>query len=196
MSPVMPTNATEALWHAAVCKDNSTICSGSLINDNYIVTTANYVCNDNTVSTKSVSVQLNKTYGCSVKEPDAMQYDVTQILCHRLYNAATFENNIALLKLATTLDTTKFKPLCLPTERDTNSYDANALATVYGYGMSDMSSSTDGSGNFTNDFSTELFFEVTKIKNNRECKSAYNYSISITNDMICTSELLKSTFLC
>jgi len=199
MSPVMPTNATEVLWHAAVCKDNSTICSGSLINDNYIVTTANCVCNDNTVFTKSVSVQLNKNYGCSVEESDAVQIDVTKITCHPMYNPETFENNIALLKLATTLDTTKFEPICLPTDRDTSSYDVNTFAGIYGFGQfntpssaddHEMSSSTDGSGISTNDdYFNELLFEVTKIVPINECNIAYGYSVSVTNDMTCTSEL-------
>ena len=113
-TPTIPKNIKESVWHVAICgKNNSTICSGSLINDNLIVTTANCVCNDNTNSTELISVKVNKNYGCPTEEANALEYDVSQIICHTLYDNSKLQYNISLLRLAMIVNTTAFAPVCL-----------------------------------------------------------------------------------
>ena len=201
----MPTNIKESLWHVAICADNnSTLCSGSLINDNLIVTTANCVCNNNTILTESVSVKINKNYGCPTKEADAIKFDVSQIICHPLYNNATMQYNIALLRLATSVNTTAFAPVCLPVANtDSSIYTVNNFVGMYGYREFDkLSSSADGSGSvdygnnsYNNNFD-ELYLQVAQIVPNADCGVAYNHSsITITNDMICTGKRINTIAL-
>ena len=169
----IPKNIRESLWHVAICMDNnSTICSGSLINDNLIVTTANCVCNNKT-STESISVKINKNYGCPTDEAGALQYDISQIICHPLYDDSTLQYNIALLRLAVVVNTTAFAPVCLPVANtDTDILKVNNFAGIYGYReMDKLSSSADGSGSKSNndtvdtsnsegDNLDELYFQV------------------------------------
>ena len=194
----MPTNIKESLWHVAICVDNnSTLCSGSLINDNLIVTTANCVCNNNTILTESVSVKVNKNYGCITEEADAVKFDVSQIICHPLYDSSTLEYNIALLRLAISVNTTAFAPVCLPVESaDSKIYTVNNFVGIYGYREFDkLSSSADGSGsvhygnNSYDNSLDELYLQIGQIVPNVDCSVAYNHSsIAITNHMICTGK--------
>ena len=192
--PLAARNITEALWHVVVCKDDSTIiCSGSLINDNFIVTTADCVCNNNSTADGSISVKMNKNHGCAIEETNGIEYDVTHITCHPMYNSVTYEYNIALLKLAVIINTTLFAPICLPTAKDTSSFAVDEFAGVYGYGHFNMlgSASADGfSISTVYDDKNELLFEVTQIVSNNECSIAYNSSVPITNHMTCTSKLM------
>ena len=200
-TPAIPRNIKESLWHVAICMDNnSTICSGSLINDNLIVTTANCVCNGNTTSTESISVKMNKNYGCASEEKDALEYDVSQIICHPLYDNSKLQYNIALLRLAMIINTTTFAPMCLPVANtDTGISNINKFTGIYGYREFDkLSSSADGSGsksatayvnNNKGDSLDELYLQVTQVVANEDCSAAYNHSsVSITNQMICTGK--------
>ena len=203
-TPAIPKNIKESVWHVVICgENNSTICSGSLINDNLIVTTANCVCIGNTTSTESISVKMNKNYGCPTKEADALEYDVSQIICHPLFDISTLQHNIALLRLAMIVNTTAFAPVCLPVvNTDTDILNANKFVGVYGYKEFDkLSSSADGSGsksattayvnNNKGDSLDELYLQVTQVVDNEDCSVAYNHSsVSITNQMICTGKLI------
>ena len=210
ISPIMPTNIKESLWHVAICVyNNSTMCSGSLINDNLIVTTANCVCNNNSILTESVSVKVNKNYGCPTEETNAVEYDVLQIICHPLYDNSTLEYNIALLRLAVIVNTTAFAPVCLPVANiDSYIYTVNNFVGIYGYReFNKLSSSGDGSGSGSEDDSVhannsfdnsfdELYLQVAQIVPNADCSVAYNYSsVSITNHMICTGKSINTIAL-
>ena len=197
MFRVMPKNIKESLWHVGICTDsNSTVCSGSLINDNLIITTANCVCNDNTLSAETVSVKVHKNYGCPTEEINAIEYDVSQIICHPLYDNSTLKYNIALLRLAVIVNTTAFAPVCLPLpSTDSNILTVNNIVGIYGYReFGKLTSSADGSGsgdyainNHTESDADEFYLQVTQIVPNVDCTAAYNQSsISITNQMICT----------
>ena len=197
ISPVTPINIKESLWHMAICIDsNLTVCSGSLINDNLIITTANCVCNDNTTTTESITVKVNKNYGCATEEANALEYDITQIICHPLYDSSSLKNNIALLRLSVIINTTAFAPVCLPAANaDTDVTAVNKFVGIYGYKEFDeLSSSADSSGvidkNYTNnerDINLEFYVQVTQIVANTDCRDAFNHSsFSTTNQMICT----------
>ena len=197
MVPIMPKNIKESLWHVAICTDsNSTVCSGSLINDNLVITTANCVCNNNNISAEMISVKVNKNYGCPTEEINAIEYDVSQIICHPLYNNSTLKYNIALLRLAVIVNTSAFAPVCLPLpDSDLNILTVNNIVGIYGYReFGKLSSSADGSGSgVNNDYAVnnsdveEFYLQVTRVVPNVDCTLAYNRSsISITNQMICT----------
>lgn len=186
ISTIMPTNITNSLWHVAICKDNSTICSGSLINDNFIITTANCICKDNSTTPEMVSVMMNKNYGCSFKESDAVEHSVSKIICHPFFKPATSENNIALLKLAITMNA--FSPLCLPAIEDTNTFSVNKFAAIYDYGQLSNISISNSENDSLDDNIDMLHFQVTQIVAKNRCGANYNQSVSSTDHILCTGE--------
>ena len=202
ISPIMPKNIKENLWHVAICSDNLTICSGSLINDNLIITTANCVCNDNTISADSISVKMNKNYACPTEEISALEYGVSQIICHPMYNnTVKSEYNIALLRLTVIVNDSTFAPVCLPVPyTDTDILIVNNFVGIYGYREYNSLVSSGGSGsgvdhmNNSIDDIDELYYQVTQIVANYDCSVAYNYSLSIKNQVICTSKSIHKLY--
>ena len=188
ISAIVPVRISESLWHAAICKENSTICSGSLINDNSIITTANCICNDNSTTPEMVSVKMNKSYGCPSEESDAVEYNVTKIICHPSFTSASSQYNIAILKLASSVN--KFSPICLPTSKDTNTFSVNNFAGIYDYGQSvtNIILSLDSDIGFTDSNADQLQLQVTQIVPKSNCGANYTQLVSNTDHILCTGE--------
>ena len=186
VSPVEPVQIAKSLWHAAICKGNTTICSGSLINDNSVITTANCMCMDNSTTPEVISVKMNKTYSCPHEESSAVEFTVAKITCHPSYKSASSEYNIAILKLAPTANS--FPPICLPTSKDTHIFSVNSYAAIYDYGQPDILSSLSSDVGFTNGNSDPLQFQVTQIVAKNRCGANYTQSISGTDHILCTGK--------
>ena len=184
---VVPVRITESLWHAAICTENTTICSGSLINDNSLVTTANCICKDNyTTAPEMVSVKMNKNYGCPSDENAAVELTVTQIICHPLFTSATSENNIAILKLASPVN--RFPPICLPTSKDTDTFSINSYAGIYDYGQPEIISALSLDTGFTNGYVDPLQLQVTQIVAKDRCGANYTETPSSIDHILCTGK--------
>ena len=186
ISPVAPARITDILWHAAICKEGSTICSGSLINDNSIITTANCICKDNSTTPEMVSVKMNKNYGCPHEENYAVEHNVTKIICHPSFNSASSEYNIAILKLDSKVG--NFFPICLPTSKDVNAFSVNSFAGIYDYGESfeNITFSLDSDIGFTDSSNDPLQFQVTQIVAKSSCGANYTQTVSSTDHILCT----------
>lgn len=186
ISAAIPVRISESLWHAAICKEGDTICSGSLINDNSIITTANCICNDNSTTPEMVSVKMNKNYGCPSEENDAIEYNVTQIVCHPSFTSASSRYNIAILKLASTID--KFSPICLPASKDANTFSLKSFAGIYDYGQSltNINFTLGGDIGFTDSNAGQLQLQVTQIVMKSNCGANYTQLISSTDHILCT----------
>jgi len=186
ISYVTPVRIAESLWHAAICKENTTICSGSLINDNSIITTANCMCMDNTTTPEMISVKMNKNYGCPFEERDAVEFNVTKIVCHPSFTSASLEYNIAIIKLASTVNS--LPPICLPTSKDTNTFSVNSYAGIYDYGQPEIISSFSSDIGFTDGNSDPLQLQVTQIVAKNRCGANYTQSVSSTDHILCTGK--------
>ncbi|XP_065894569.1 hemicentin-1-like [Dysidea avara] len=179
-------SATENVWHVAICGTNSTTCSGSLINDNFVITSASCVCDEVTFP-QSLMVKMNKKFGCQTKELSSVDYNVIQIICHPMYNDTILANNVALLKLDRIVNTSIFKPVCLPTDRDQSITSINRFSGVHGYEHFDYIGSSNHHGDVIADVTEELYIQVTEIVSIKECYIAYGYVLVVDNRMLCTS---------
>ena len=184
---VVPVRITESLWHAAICTENTTICSGSLINDNSIITTANCICKDNYIAApEMVSVKMNKNYGCPSDENAAVEFNVTKITCHPSFSSASLENNIAILTLASPVN--NFPPICLPTSKDTGTFSVNSYAGIYDYGEPNITSVLGNDGGYANGNRDPLQLQVTQIVAKNRCGANYTQSPSNAEHILCTGK--------
>ena len=75
-------------WHVALCNatdpSNPLVCSGSLINDQWVITSARCVCRNN-ININSLSLSINKLRTCVVKD-DKMHMSVSEIHCYLMTN--------------------------------------------------------------------------------------------------------------
>ena len=179
----------------AICGTNSTTCSGSLINDNFVITSASCVCDEVTFP-QSLMVKMNKKFGCQTKELSSVDYNVIQIICHPMYNDTILANNVALLKLDRIVNTSIFKPVCLPTDRDQSITSINRFSGVHGYEHFDYIGSSNHHGDVIADVTEELYIQVTEIVSIKECYIAYGYVLVVDNRMLCTSKHTLSAFIC
>ena len=182
-------NADKSVWHVAICGTNLTTCSGSLINDIFVITSASCVCDEELVFLQSVMVKFNKDKGCQTQEVNSVDYKVTQIICHPMYNDTTLAYNVALLKLDRKVDINSLKPVCLPTDRDKAITSNNRFTGVYGYENFDyVGSSIALFDVIISEITEELYVQVTEIVPNNKCSTAYGYALLVDNKMMCTSK--------
>ena len=188
ISAVIPIKISESLWLATICKNGSTMCAGSLINDNSILTTANCMCNNNSTTPEMISVKMNKNYGCSSEEDDEVEYNVTKIVCHPSFTSASSQNNVAILKLASRVST--FAPICLPARKDSDTYSVNNFAGIYEYGQSltNIMFSLDTDSDFTDSSTDQLQLQVTQIVTKSNCGANYTQSVVSTDHILCTGK--------
>ena len=184
ISPALPVRISDSPWHVAVCKENSTICSGSLINDNSIVTTANCVCSDNSTTAEMLSVMMNNNYGCPYEEHDAVEYSVSKIICHPSFKPASLDYNIAVLKLTITVNTSS--PICLPASKDLSTFSVNSFAGIYDFGKTDNFSSLSSDNTFADENTEMLQLQVTQIVSVNECGANYTKPVSRADHILCT----------
>ena len=185
IQPPRVINGNENVWHVAICGTNSTTCSGSLINDNFVITSASCVC-DQVTFPQSLMVKMNKKFGCQTQELGSVDYSVTQIICHPMYNDTTLAYNVALLKLGRTVDTSIFKPVCFPTDRDQRITSINRFSGVHGYDY--VGSSSTHNDIIATGVTEELYIQVTEIVSIKECYTAYGFVVLVDNEMMCTSK--------
>jgi len=137
-------------------------------------------------------VSFNKERGCETQEVGSVDYSVTQIICHPLYNVTTLAYNVALLKLDKNVNTDIFNPVCLPTDRDRTKTFRSRYTGVYGYENFDYVGSSSGiSDAILPEIAEELFIQVTEIVSNNKCSTSYGHIVLVDNKMMCTSKCLE-----
>ncbi|KAF5269795.1 hypothetical protein FQA39_LY08576 [Lamprigera yunnana] len=117
-------------WLAAIVNGSdplqqTSVCVGTLVNERYVLTSAQCIFSLNSADTMLVRLgdynlktemdcirhtQLN-VYECSVVQ----EYGIEEQITHPFYNSSTFDNDIGLLRLDTTVIFTEYvRPICLP----------------------------------------------------------------------------------
>ncbi|RVE70072.1 hypothetical protein OJAV_G00083720 [Oryzias javanicus] len=152
-------------WQARLYIKGS-LCGGSLINSQWILSAAH--CFSST-STSNVVVYLGET---SINSgPNSVSRSVSQIIVHPDYNSNTNDNDISLLELSSSVTFNDYiSPVCLATAG--SDFPGGTTAWVTGFGTLSFGGSV----------SSTLQEVSVPIVSNTQCDASYG---SITNNMIC-----------
>ncbi|XP_063840093.1 trypsin 3A1-like [Scylla paramamosain] len=165
------TAPNEYPWIVAFYYSGKLYCSGSLVNDRYIITAAHCVRRVAKHKITLIFGSHNKTIqeekGRQVRKIDSVWY-------HPSFQRHTYNNDLGIIKLDVPVEITKFvRPICLPSNSQ-ETYEGS-MGIVAGWGR------TDESGNS----SDVLRYVKVPIMTNTECKTKKYRPREITENMMC-----------
>ena len=178
-------------WHALLKLDGRGVCGASLLNEFWLITAAHCVVNKKrqVVRPRRFTVVVGLHNRSQENETQVKQMHVGQIFEHRDYNPATFQADLALLRLTHPVVMRDFvKPICLP---DTDSSDdvikPGARGVVAGWGRTS---------------STKLFPNILQevclpVVNTSKCREVFaREGFPVTYDMFCAGPAAGGKDVC
>jgi len=100
-------------WSASMLANGRHSCGGSLINDEWVITAAHCVVNNQNPSNYRFEFGVHDRNN---KEPWVITRNVIQVIVHEGYNSRILSNDIALMKLGQKVEpyTEHYMPICFP----------------------------------------------------------------------------------
>lgn len=147
----------------------SHFCGGSILDATTIITAAHCI---EGVSASSLQVVAGD-HRLNVNDGTEQNLKVSRIIKHSGYNSRTFENDIALLKLSSSLNLNSayVSPVCLPTQQN---HEYSGYATVTGWGTLREGGSV----------SNNLMEVAVPLVTDAKCRQGYGQSM-IKDSMLC-----------
>ncbi len=118
-------------WAVSICKGNNHICGGSLISSTLVLTAAHCL-----ISIKSIS-SLRINVGSKYLSTIGQQRNVSNIYIHQDYDANSFMNDIAMIRLASSINMTdhSIAVICLPSIVNTEYPPTGDNVVAIGWGV-------------------------------------------------------------
>ncbi|KAF2896510.1 hypothetical protein ILUMI_09659 [Ignelater luminosus] len=163
-------------------------CTGTVINDWYILTAAHCLITSPTLQLTSVRVgehTITTDPDCEYFIEDSycadpvQDIEIAEVIPHPGFVSKTFENDIGLIRVAHRINTTveSVRPICLPTTKDLRTRNfGNTNVVVTGWGITD-----------TGKKSSELLRVFVPVVSEQQCRKAYQQTPAfVTRKQICT----------
>ncbi|XP_017077726.2 mite allergen Der p 3 [Drosophila eugracilis] len=163
-------------WMAVILIYDRFYCSGSLINDLYVLTAAHCV---EGVPPEIISLRFLEHNRSNTNQDIVIQRYVSRVKVHELYNPRSFDNDIAILRLDQPVDMEnhRLRPICLPVQ--SYSFDQE-LGIVTGWGA-------QREGGFGSDVLREVDVVVLS---QTDCRNSTTYKPGqITDNMMCAGSV-------
>ena len=124
-------------WHVALCNANTNemVCSGTAINDQWILTSAGCVCNG--VDKQSLSIRFGKSRTCFYDDPREVRLSASDIYCYPKYSPNKLTLDFALIKLQSPIpleSVQRSPPLCLTRKQGREYVQPGQNVMVHGWG--------------------------------------------------------------
>merc|ERR1711962_682356 len=136
------TEVNEYPWQVLLKNGSSSICGGSLISDQWVLTAAHCVKYREWVAKESdLKVYLGEHDRTDTDEADTIQIDLAEIIIHEQYNPSDPSRfDFAILKLTNKIDFDShphIRPICLPAD-GSNKHYSGYTATATGWGRTSV----------------------------------------------------------
>ena len=133
-------NRIKPTWHVAICNASTeeTICSGTAISDQWVLTSAGCVCSDN-FDKQHLSIRFAKSRTCFYKDPNELQLLASHIYCYPGYKPNKVAGDLALIKLQSPIPSHIIRqspPLCLQIFKQVKKYFSSGTEVIiFGWGL-------------------------------------------------------------
>jgi len=139
-------------WHVVLCSANTFVCSGSLVGDQWIVTSAICVCGSS-INQSSLSLRVKKSRTCAVEEDGELDLSVAKVYCHPDYSKHYHEMvDLALIKTEFPLPSKELNntlPLCLQNNSPDELYNYGQSGNLLIYGLGNPAKMVDDNAELT-----------------------------------------------